>query len=77
VGPCRLDDKLRPAALNLLGGIKAREGFAENLISPITRKPLGANVPTRHASTRIEHADGVVLGVFDKKADGVISTVRC
>ncbi len=59
---------LAAAGRHVLGGPKAREVLAQDLLGFEAFDPFGAAVPGGHVPLRIQHEDGVVLDGVDQQA---------
>jgi len=75
-GQCRPQFLLRVAGRIFFAGVEDREGTAQDLRRTITLHALGALVPGRHASFRIEHEVGVVLDALDHEPEALLALAQ-
>src|ERR1051325_7628874 len=57
-----------PAASDLIGRVEAREMLSHNLISGVALDPLGARIPCRYETIRIDNIERGVANTFDQEA---------
>ena len=50
--------------------------LADDLVGAIALDALGARIPARHASLRVEHEDGVVLHCLDEQAKALLALAQ-
>jgi hypothetical protein len=63
---------LRPVHLDRFGRIKLGEMLADDFLRAVALDALGAGVPGRYPTARIEHEDRVVLDAFDKAPERIV-----
>lgn len=64
------------AALQVILGVKVREGLADYLLFPVAGDALGPRVPADNMTLRVEHEDGIVFYTFDQQAEALFAPAQ-